>query len=110
MAETWLKAMQKTIFTLSEAAELLNCHKNTLRKAILEGALRAARLGRDYRVSRLELQKFWMEMGGGELFGRADTVEPADEASQEKKEENPKHIRGRNKKSQGGGQLTLPLG
>ncbi|MDR2504257.1 MAG: excisionase family DNA-binding protein [Deltaproteobacteria bacterium] len=102
--------MQKTIFTLSEAAELLSCHKNTLRKAILEGALRAARLGRDYRVSRLELQKFWMEMGGGELFGGEEAMEAVCEASQEKKEESQKHIRGRSKKSQGDGQLTLPLG
>ncbi len=60
--------MQKNAFTLAEAAVLLNCHKETLRRAILEGSLQAARLGREYRISHLELQKFWHALGGGELF------------------------------------------
>ncbi|MCL1889065.1 MAG: excisionase family DNA-binding protein [Desulfovibrionaceae bacterium] len=62
----------KMTFTLSEAAELLNCHKATLRKAISGGALRAARLGRDYRISRLDLQSFWIKKGGGALFEESE--------------------------------------
>lgn len=65
-------AMYKTTFTLSEASVLLSCHKETLRRAIMEGRLRAAKLGRGYRISRVDLQAFWTAMGGGELFDRDD--------------------------------------
>ncbi len=32
--------MAKTTFTLAEAADLLSCHKETLRRAIKDGTLR----------------------------------------------------------------------
>ncbi len=63
-------AMHKTTFTLGEASVLLSCHKETLRRAIMEGRLQAAKLGRGYRISRMDLQAFWTAMGGGELFDR----------------------------------------
>ncbi len=56
------------IFTLVEAAELLNCHKETLRREIRSGKLRAAKIGKEYRVSRPELERYWAECGGGSLF------------------------------------------
>jgi len=61
--------MAKTTFTLAEAALLLSCHAETLRRAIKNGTLYAARLGREYRISRTDLQAFWTERGGAELFG-----------------------------------------
>ncbi len=67
--------MQKTTFTLGEASVLLSCHKETLRRAIMEGRLQAAKLGRGYRISRRDLQAFWTSMGGGELFDKADLQE-----------------------------------
>ena len=60
--------MRKTTFTLAEAAGLLSCHTETLRRAIQAGELQAARLGREYRISRIDLQAFWTAQGGGELF------------------------------------------
>ena len=70
----------KATYTLAEAAELLHCHKTTLRKAIFEGSLQAARLGRDYRISRLDLQRFWVKKGGGALFeGVPETIPPPSE-------------------------------
>ena len=60
--------MRKTTFTLMEAADVLSCHKETLRRAIQAGELQAARLGREYRISRADLQAFWTVQGGGELF------------------------------------------
>jgi len=60
--------MEKTTFTLAEAAQLLSCHKETLRRSIQAGELQAARLGREYRISRRDLQRFWTAQGGGELF------------------------------------------
>jgi excisionase family DNA binding protein len=63
--------MHKTTYTLVEVARLLRCHTGTLRRAILDGSLQAARLGRSYRVSHTELLKFWGAQGGGELFDKA---------------------------------------
>ena len=61
----------KTTFTLAEAAELLSCHRETLRRAIRNGELRAAKLGRGFRISRFDLESFWTASGGGDLFGSA---------------------------------------
>lgn len=78
----------KTTFTLAEAAKLLSCHPETLRRAIRKGELQAAKLGRGFRISRVDLEAFWIASGGGELFGkdtdallqdgsRADIARPA---------------------------------
>lgn len=91
----------KTTFTLGEAADLLTCHKETLRRAIKDGTLRSARLGREYRISRIDLQAFWTAQGGGELF-----AEPQTEASAAVQP--PKRGRERKKAAPGPQQLTLP--
>ncbi|MDR0827974.1 MAG: helix-turn-helix domain-containing protein [Desulfovibrio sp.] len=65
----------KTTYTLAEAADLLSCHRETLRNAIRDEKLKAARLGREFRISRLELKTFWIASGGGELF-----TEPVEDA------------------------------
>ncbi|MDR2893748.1 MAG: excisionase family DNA-binding protein [Deltaproteobacteria bacterium] len=103
--------MHKTTYTLAEAAELLHCHKETLRKSILDGSLQAARLGRGYRVSRADLQKFWTERGGGELFGKSESLPTAAESAYVKDaaEEGTEKGVGRRRKASGPRQLTLPL-
>jgi excisionase family DNA binding protein len=68
--------MTKTTFTLAEAAALLSCHAETLRRAIKNGSLRAARLGREYRISRTDLQAFWTACGGSDLFGNGEVPLP----------------------------------
>ncbi|MDR1686397.1 MAG: helix-turn-helix domain-containing protein [Desulfovibrio sp.] len=71
----------KTTFTLAEAADLLSCHRETIRRAIRDGELKAAKLGvRDFRISRRELTAFWSARGGGELFAAG---EAADEGARE---------------------------
>lgn len=92
--------MAKTTFTLAEAAVLLSCHKETLRRAIKDGTLRAARLGRGYRISRSDLEAFWTAQGGGALFGDGESV--ADAAPAERP------APGKAKKPEGPRQLTLP--
>ena len=91
----------KHTYTLGEAAELLSCHKETIRRAIKDGSLRAAKLGRGYRVSRLDLEAFWQAQGGGELFGTMEqqVVEPEPE---------PEPVDVKPKKPKGPEQLTLP--
>jgi excisionase family DNA binding protein len=68
--------MTKTTFTLAEAAALLSCHAETLRRAIKSKALHAARLGREYRISRTDLQAFWTARGGSDLFGSGEAPLP----------------------------------
>lgn len=62
------KPQEKTTYTLFEAAKLLSCHKETLRRAIHGGELKAAKLGREFRISRVDLEDFWASCGGGTLF------------------------------------------
>ena len=93
--------MRKTTFTLGEAAAILSCHKETLRRAIQVGELSAAKLGREYRISRVDLQAFWTTQGGGELFGPEEPVATGEETvsrATAKKPQTP----------QGPQQLTLP--
>jgi len=60
--------MDKTTYTIGEVADLLNCHKDTVRRAIKAGALKAVKLGKDYRVSKPDLEEWWKQRGGGTLF------------------------------------------
>jgi len=73
--------MTKTTFTLAEAAALLSCHAETLRRAIKNGTLHAARIGREYRISRTDLQTFWSAGGGSDLFGNVEPPQPSTETA-----------------------------
>ena len=72
----------KTTFTLAEAADLLSCHRETLRRAIRNGELRAAKLGRGFRISRFDLETFWTASGGGDLFGKEPDAPPEAETAE----------------------------
>lgn len=90
----------KRTFTLIEAAELLSCHTETLRRAIMSGDLKAAKLGKSYRISRPDLEEYWQECGGGRLFEESPQVqEPRVAKEPEKKEP---------RKPEGPEQLKLP--
>lgn len=59
----------RDIFTIKQAAELLQLHEETLRRAIRAGNLKAAAVGsREYRISRLDLEAWYQSLGGGKLF------------------------------------------
>jgi excisionase family DNA binding protein len=93
--------MKKTTFTVGEAAELLSCHKETIRRAIKDGSLRAAQLGRGYRISRADLEAFWTAKGGGSLFEQEPPEGAAPAPPEPARKEKPK-------KPKGPEQLTLP--
>ena len=86
--------MLKTTFTLAEAANLLSCHPETLRRAIKDGTLKAAKLGREYRISRPDLQEFWSSRGGWDLFGDGPRPEmpPQPPSRARKKTEGPQQF------------------
>lgn len=56
------------IYSVKEAALLLKCNPETIRRAIRRGKLKAAKLGKDFRISKLDLIEYWRSVGGGELF------------------------------------------
>ena len=58
----------KITFTVAEVAELLKCDEGAVIEAIREGKLKAAKIGNDYRISRPDLETFWLAQGGGKLF------------------------------------------
>lgn len=87
----------KTTFTLAEAAELLSCHRETLRRAIRGGTLRAAKLGRGFRISRCDLEAFWKAGGGGDLFEKGEGGQTPEAPLPEPERKKPKQV-----------QLTLP--
>ena len=91
----------KTTFTLAEAADVLSCHRETLRRAIRAGELRAAKLGRGFRISRFDLEAFWTASGGGDLFGK----EPEDAMVAETRQQTQRPRKMKNKQMQ----LSLPV-
>lgn len=103
--------MLKTTYTLGEAAKLLSCHKETLRRAIMSGQLQAARLGRGYRISRLDLEAFWAAKGGGELFSREELLSAVKQETNTTSRDNlsVKDLK-EEKKPSGPTQLFLPTG
>ena len=60
--------MPKDVFTVAEAAELLRCHEQTVRRAIKNGKLQAARLGKNFAISRPAIEDYFAAAGGGKLF------------------------------------------
>jgi excisionase family DNA binding protein len=58
----------KTVFQLEEVAELLGVHPESVRRWIRAGKLKAMKAGRQYLISRTDLQAFWKKGGGGSLF------------------------------------------
>ena len=55
------------LITISKAAEILNCHPNTIRNAILSGKLQAKRYGaRIVRLNKQEVLALLTPYKGGE--------------------------------------------
>lgn len=84
---------EKTTFTLAEAAEVLSCHKETLRRAIKSENLRAAKIGNEYRISRADLEDFWAKRGGGALFDDSPRPLPTPKSPKPKKGQGPEQFK-----------------
>lgn len=55
-------------FTVDEITKILKISRNTVIRLIEAGEIRAARIGRAYRISKADLQAYYRASGGGELF------------------------------------------
>lgn len=62
----------KEAYSAVEVAAILGFHPEHVRKMIRTGKIRAAKLGGAWRVSRADLERYWRDQGGGELFQAED--------------------------------------
>lgn len=60
--------MDKNIYNVREAAVLLGVTAETLRREVRKGNLKAAKVGRDLRISKADLEAYYRTRGGGDLF------------------------------------------
>ncbi len=58
----------KTTLSPAEVARLLGTHKETILRAIRKGDIKAALLGRMYRITKTEVNRYFMSKGGTPLF------------------------------------------
>ncbi|MFB6263934.1 MAG: helix-turn-helix domain-containing protein [Bradymonadaceae bacterium] len=74
---------EKQTYTVEEVAELTGYSPETIRRHLRSGKLQGAKpSGGHYRISRVELEKWWREvLDGGELFGSGAADGPAHETS-----------------------------
>lgn len=67
-------------FSVTQAAALLGFSMEHLRRLVAAGELRHARIGRTIRISRADLEEFYRQRGGGQLW---KTDAPDDEGAEE---------------------------
>ena len=52
------EALERDFYTLHEVADLLGFHYNTIRRMVKNGELPAVKLGKAWRVRKLDLERF----------------------------------------------------
>lgn len=68
--------MEETILTVEQVAQILQVHPFTVLKFIKKGKLKAAKLGRVYRIRRTDVDKFLDDLtSGGKTESSPSTVE-----------------------------------
>ena len=77
--------MKQVAFSITEATQILGVSRSTVMRALHSGELKAARFAsRTYRISATELQRYWKDRGGGELWPEQSIGidHPTEESSQ----------------------------
>lgn len=64
---------EKTTYTTQEAAELLGLNPETIRRKLRKGELKGARTGKEYTISKADLEDWYRRNGGGKLFTDINT-------------------------------------
>ena len=65
--------MSSYLFTVEQVAERLNVHVKTVRRYIHDGRLKAKRIGKEYRITRADLDQF---AGSSDASQEADRAVP----------------------------------
>lgn len=58
--------------TVEEVAEILSYAPVTIRRKLRSGELPGVKLDKEWRISRPDLQQWWSEQGGDQLFGEEE--------------------------------------
>lgn len=76
---------EKLVFTDTEVADLFDITRSAIRRWCREGDLIASQMGRNYRISRHDLEAFWRQRtgGDGELFGGESTGRVNDDGQED---------------------------
>ena len=56
------------IYTPTEMAELLGTHRETILRAIRKGEIQAAKIGKQYKITKAEVDRYFQSKGGSPLF------------------------------------------
>ena len=66
-----MSRIERAAFSVGEAAKLLGRDYQFVYRRVRSGEIPAtqAKKGGKYMISRIELQKWWKDRGGGKLFG-----------------------------------------
>lgn len=71
--------VSKQVFSVRDAAVLLDVSEETIRRAIRSKKLKAGKVGgKDLRISKYDLAEFYRAQGGGKLFGDEPDNPPTD--------------------------------
>lgn len=67
--------MQKDLYSINEVAAMLGLHVKTVRNHVRDGKLKSTRVGKQYRITRADLDEFTggALAKGGELQGPVET-------------------------------------
>jgi len=65
---------QKQMYSVRDVAELFDVDPESVRRWIRSGNLKASKVGRGYRVSRADLEAYYRDKGGGDLFATEEGV------------------------------------
>ena len=60
--------IRQEAFTTVDAAKVLGLHPERLRQLVRAGEIPAAKMGKNWRISRVALADYFRRVGGGELF------------------------------------------
>ena len=66
--------MEPRTFSVAQVAKILGAHPQSVRRWIAAGKLKAAKL-KEWRISALDLERFYRECGGGRLIAELEDGE-----------------------------------
>jgi excisionase family DNA binding protein len=84
--------MEETILTVEQVAHVLQVHPFTVLKFIKQGRLKAAKLGRVYRIRRSDVDKFIDDLANGKVVAPESNQPKKAKSESKAKKPSPKDV------------------